>query len=141
MSALFSFYNRRLQSKYYGLRAVRGLFIGPTAELESTTGGFLSITFELFIGVFICLFSSASLGIPGIGGVFLGSGLPAVFESVIPGIVADTFDAFILAAFGLMPGAELFVSVTGLPDKPGGIFAEELMFVITTALLFVGSAD
>lgn len=104
-------------------------------------GGLLSIIFELLIGVFICLFNSASLGIPGIGGVFFGSGLPAVFESVIPGMFADTFDALILAAFGLMPGAELFSSVTGLPDKPGGIFAEELAFVITTALLFAGSPD
>jgi hypothetical protein len=73
--------------------------------------------------------------------VFFGNGLPAVFESVIPGMFADTFDAFIIAAFGLMPGAESFASVTGLPDKPGGIFAEELTFVTTTALLFVGSAD
>ncbi len=138
MFALFYFSGG---SKIYGLRDVRGLFVELAVEFDSTTGGFLSIIFELPTGVFICLFNSASLGIPGIGGVFFGSGLPALFESVMPGIFADTFETFIFPAFGLMPGAELFSSATGLPDKPGGIFAEELAFVMTTALLFAGSVD
>jgi len=120
----------------------RGLYIGPTGGFGSATGGFLSVIFELLIGVFICLFNSASLGMPGIGGVFFGSGLPSFFVSVIPGIGVDRFDIFKLPDCGFeeMPGAE-FVIMEGVPEKSGDTLAEALEFAERETFLFVDSLD
>lgn len=115
----------------------RGRAIGPTGVFTSPVGGFASIAFELVIGVFISLLSSASLGMPGIGGVFFGSGLPLFLESVMPGIGLVEFDTAKLAAFGFIPGAELVI-IEGVPENSGGILAAEAEFdsVTETAFLF-----
>lgn len=103
-------------------------------------GGFLSIL-ELLIGVFICLFNSSSLGIPGIGGVFLGIGvLPIVLGSGIPGIGVAPFGK--TAGPGIAESeTELLVTVIGLPESPGGIVAEVFAFDKLTAFVFVLSTD
>jgi len=86
-------------------------------EFDSITGGFLSVILRLAIGVFICFFNSASLGIPGIGGVFFGVGVLTV-RSGIPGVGVAPFGGFNWA----LPD-KLVILVTGLDEIPGGIFA------------------
>ena len=113
-----------------------GLLFRMLFEFDSVTGGFLSIILRLAIGVFICFFNSASLGIPGILGVFLGCGVLAA-RSGIPGIGVAPFCRIIaFGAFGSkLPDEELLNVTPGLAEMPGGMFAgalDELALLVLT---------
>lgn len=124
------------QASNQGLSFPRGLFVGAGGEFGFPFDGCVSVIFELVIRVFICLLNSASLGIPGIGGVFFGRGLPPFFASVMPGIDTAEFDVLEFAELPIeMPGTDVVITV-GVPENSGGILAEEPELDLTAVVLF-----
>lgn len=134
-SVLFTF-GIDLLSNYQGLRTLRGLSVGLAVEFVSAIGGLVSLILELLIGVFICLFNSSSLGIPGILGVFLGVGvLPIVAGSGIPGVGVAPFGKLVrTGAF------ELVVAGIRFPENSGGRFDKAAFeLAVLRALPFVAA--
>jgi hypothetical protein len=74
------------------------------------------------LGWFICLFISASLGIPGVGVAPFESGFPRSFPSGIPGIGVVPLVSLLTFAGSGMPGVVFDDGATGAVESPSGKF-------------------